>query len=116
MSVHTESTSVKGEHQRRILTGDGPWCLFTNTGVVELAIDKLTTNVRISRSVQEQRSGAGETYRTKMSNGSSVPDESASALFAYAASEFERSRLLPEEFFRRFERSDLQDTTERQSV
>jgi hypothetical protein len=28
-----------------------------------LAIDKLTTNVRISRSVQEQRSGAGEAYR-----------------------------------------------------
>jgi hypothetical protein len=63
MSVHMESTSVKGKHQRRILTGDEPWCLSTNTGVVELAIDKLTTNVRISRSVQEQRSGAGEAYR-----------------------------------------------------
>ena len=81
-----------------------------------MAIDKLTTNVRISRSVQEQRRGAGETYRTKMSNGSSVLDESASALFEYAASEVERSRLLPEEFCRSFERSDLQDTTEQQSV
>ena len=107
---------MKGEHQRKIITGYEPWGLFTNTGVVKLAIDKLTTNVRISRSVQEQRSGAGETYRTNMSNGSSVLDESASALFAYAASELERSRLLPEELCRSFERSDLQDTTERQSV
>ena len=107
---------MKGEHQRRILTGYEPWCLFTNTGVVELAIDKLTTNVRISRSVQEQRSGAGETYRTKMSNGNSVLDESTSALFEYDAAEIERSRLLPEELCRSFERSDLQDTSERQSV
>jgi hypothetical protein len=43
-----------------------------------------------------------------MSNGSSVLDESASALFAYAASEIERSRLLPEDLCRSFERSDLQ--------
>ena len=70
---------MKGEHRLRILTGYEPWCLFTNTGVVELAIDKLTTNVRISRSVQEQRCGAGETYRTK----------------------------LPEDLYRSFERSDL---------
>ena len=68
-----------------------------------MAIDKLTTNVRISRSVQEQRSGAGETYRTKMSNGSSVLDESASVLFAYDASEIERNRLLSEDLCRRFE-------------
>ena len=81
-----------------------------------MAIDKLTTNVRISRSVQEQRSGAGETYRTKMSNGNSVLDESASALFEYDAVEIERSRLLPEELCRSFERSDLQDTTEQQRV
>jgi hypothetical protein len=51
-----------------------------------------------------------------MSNGSSVLDESASVLFAYAASEIERSRLLPEDLCRSFERSDLHDTTERQNV
>jgi hypothetical protein len=43
-----------------------------------------------------------------MSNGSSVLDESASALFAYAASEIERRRLLSEELCRRsFEGNDL---------
>jgi hypothetical protein len=42
-----------------------------------------------------------------MSNGNSVLDESASALFAYTASEIERSRLLPEELCRSFEGSDL---------
>ena len=51
MSVHMENTSVKGNHQRRILTGYEPWCLFTTTGVVRLAIDEVTTNVRIRRSV-----------------------------------------------------------------
>ena len=53
VSAHGEHTShsVKGKQQRRILTGDGPWCLFTTTGVVRLAIDEVTTNVRISRSV-----------------------------------------------------------------
>ncbi len=72
----------------------------------------------LSRIVQEQRSGTGETYRdsTKMSNGSSVLDKSASVLFVYSAPEIERSRLLSEDSWRRFEGSVLQDTTERQNV
>jgi hypothetical protein len=66
LSVHTESTSVEGKHQRRIRTGYEPWILFTITGFVELAIDKLTTKMRFSRSVQEQRGGAGETIGTRL--------------------------------------------------
>jgi hypothetical protein len=38
-----------------------------------------------------------------MSNGSSVLDESASALFAYDAPEIERSKVLFEELFRSFD-------------
>ena len=51
-----------------------------------------------------------------MRNGSSVLDESASALFAYATKEIERSRLLLEELCRSFEGSDLQDVTERDNT
>jgi hypothetical protein len=38
-----------------------------------------------------------------MNNGSSVLDESASALFAYAAPEIERSKVLFEELCRSFD-------------
>jgi hypothetical protein len=44
-----------------------------------------------------------------MSNGSSVLDESASALFAYAAPEIERSKVLFEELSRSFDGNDMQD-------
>ena len=43
-----------------------------------------------------------------MSNGSSVLDESASVLFAYAAPEIERSKVLFEELCRRFDGNDMQ--------
>jgi hypothetical protein len=43
-----------------------------------------------------------------MSNGSSVLDESASALFAYAAPEIERSKVLFEELCRSFDGNDMQ--------
>jgi len=43
-----------------------------------------------------------------MSNGSSVLDESASVLFAYAAPEIERSKVLFEELCRRFDGHDIQ--------
>ena len=43
-----------------------------------------------------------------MSNGSSVLDESASALFAYAAPEIERSKVLLEELCRSFNVNDMQ--------
>ena len=43
-----------------------------------------------------------------MSNGSSVLDESASALFAYAAPEIERNKVLLEELCRSFDGNDMQ--------
>ncbi len=43
-----------------------------------------------------------------MSNGSSVLDESASVLFAYAAPEIERSKVLLEELCRSFDGKDMQ--------
>ena len=43
-----------------------------------------------------------------MSNGSSVLDESASALFAYAAPELERRKVLFEELCRSFDGNDMQ--------
>ena len=43
-----------------------------------------------------------------MSNGRSVLDESASALFAYAAPEIERSKVLLEELCRSFDGNDMQ--------
>ena len=44
-----------------------------------------------------------------MSNGSSVLDESASALFAYDAPEIERNKVLFEEFYRSFDGNDMED-------
>jgi hypothetical protein len=44
-----------------------------------------------------------------MNNGSSVLDESASVLFAYAAPEIERSKVLFEELCRRFDGNDMED-------
>ncbi len=44
-----------------------------------------------------------------MSNGSSVLDESASALFVYDAPEIERSKVLFEEIWRSFDGNDMQD-------
>jgi hypothetical protein len=47
-----------------------------------------------------------------MSNGSSALDESASALFAYAAPEIQQSRLMLEELCRSFEGSDMQNAAD----
>jgi hypothetical protein len=44
-----------------------------------------------------------------MSNGSSVLDKSASVLFVYAEPEIERSKVLFEELYRRFDGHDMQD-------
>jgi hypothetical protein len=47
-----------------------------------------------------------------MNNGSSVLDESASALFSYAAPEIERSKVLFEELCRSFDGNDMQGKDE----
>jgi hypothetical protein len=47
-----------------------------------------------------------------MSNGSSALDESASELFAYPAPDIQQSRLMLEEFCRRFEGGDMQNTAD----
>jgi hypothetical protein len=44
-----------------------------------------------------------------MNNGSSVLDESASVLFAYATPEIERRKVLFEELCRSFDGNDMED-------